>query len=403
MASSVQHMVNERQAQSFRWVLLGLVALTWITTFLVRLTWPPLIPVVVPILHMKMAQAGAYMSAFYLGYVITQIPSGILADRFGTRIIFTLSLIVGGVSTIAMGSIHSFGAGLVLRVICGLAFGVHYAAAARAIIEWFRPEERGRAFGVLYSAPMVGIVLSSLIVVPLNQAWGWRWAFRSTGIIALVIAIVIYNVLKISSAQSTERAPGMFAGFPIVFSNRNVLLPALAGFCTLWVQVGTSTWAFAHIKRLGFNLSTVATTVLIYGLGGVISPFISGWLSDKVGHRKAITILLYVLTIPATLIFGYQTTLVAMIVWGFIFGFISYGPSPHLTIFISEAVERKYVGLANGTGNLIYQIAPVTVPLVTGWALDVTGKFTSVWWILAAGPLLAVFLLLPVDSKRRLA
>lgn len=111
MASSVQHMVNERQAQSFRWVLLGLVALTWITTFLVRLTWPPLIPVVVPILHMKMAQAGAYMSAFYLGYVITQIPSGILADRFGTRIIFTLSLIVGGVSTIAMGSIHSFGAG----------------------------------------------------------------------------------------------------------------------------------------------------------------------------------------------------------------------------------------------------------------------------------------------------
>ena len=110
-----------------------------------------------------------------------------------------------------------------------------------------------------------------------------------------------------------------------------------------------------------------------------------------------------VITIPATITFGYQTAFATMIDWGFVFGFISYGPSPHLTIFISEAVERKYVGLANGTGNLIYQIAPVIVPLVTGWVIDVTGKFTSVWWILAAGPFLAIFLLLPVDSKRRLA
>jgi MFS family permease len=352
---------------------------------------------------MKMSQAGAYMGILYLGYVITQIPGGMLADRFGARIILGISLLIGGIATIAMGSINSFSAGLVLRFIAGLALGADFAAAARAIIEWFRPEERGKAFGALFSGPMVGIMLASVIVVPLNHAWGWRWAFRIVGIIAIVIAIFLYNALKKSAVQRTQESVGMFAGFPIVFSNKNVLLPAVAGFCTLWVQVGTSTWVFTHIKRLGFGMGTVSTIVLLYGLGGVISPFITGWLSDKFGHRKAIAIWVYVLTIPATIIFGYQTTLVTMIVWGFIFGFISYGPNPHLTIFISEAVERKHVGLANGTGNLIYQIAPVTVPVITGWALDVTGKFTSVWWILAAGPLVAIFLLLPVDTKRRLS
>ena len=124
MASSVQHMVSEQQTRAYRWVILTLVVLTWVTTYLIRLTWPPLIPVVVPILHMKMSQAGAYMSTLYLGYVITQIPGGILADRFGARIILGVSLIVGGVATIAMGSINSFGAGLVLRFIAGLALGV---------------------------------------------------------------------------------------------------------------------------------------------------------------------------------------------------------------------------------------------------------------------------------------
>jgi len=398
-----QLMVSEQQKQAYRWVILTLVVLTWVTTYLIRLTWPPLIPFVVPILHMKMSQAGAYMGILYLGYVITQIPGGMLADRFGARIILGVSLVIGGIATIAMGSINSFGAGMVLRFIAGLALGADFAAAARAIMEWFRPEERGKAFGALFSGPMVGIIGSSLIVVPLNRDFGWRWAFRIVGIIAIVIAVFLYNALRKSSVQRTEQAPGMFAGFPIVFSNRNVLLPALAGFCTLWVQVGTSTWVFTHIKRLGFGMGTVSTIVMIYGLGGVISPFISGWLSDKIGHRKTIAIWVYVFTIPATVIFGYQTTLVTMIVWGFVFGFISYMPNPHLTIFISEAVERKHVGLANGTGNLFYQIAPVTVPVITGWALDVTGQFTSVWWILAAGPLVAIFLLLPVDTKRRLS
>jgi len=398
-----QLIVSEQQMQPYRWVVLTLVVLTWITTFLIRLTWPPLIPVVVPILHMKMTQAGAYMSGFYFGYLITQVPGGVLADRFGTRIILTVTLIIGGIATIAMGSINTFGVGLVLRIICGLAFGGDFAAATRAIMEWFRPEERGKAFGVLFSGPVVGIMLASVIVIPLNRAWGWRWAFRSSGIIAFVIAIVIWNAFKVSTARRTERAPGMFAGFPIVFTNRNVLLAAVAGFCTLWVQTGTNTWIFAHIKRLGFGFGTVGIIVLIYGLGGMFAPFTTGWISDKIGHRKAILIVVYLLTIPATVIFGYQTAFAAVLVWGFIFGFISYGPNPHLTIFISEAVERKHVGLANGTGNLIFQIAPIVVPLVTGWALDVTNKFTNVWWIMAAGPLVAIFLVLPIDTKRRLS
>jgi ACS family hexuronate transporter-like MFS transporter len=401
--SAVQPMVDPRQVQAFRWVVLALVVLTWITTFFIRLTWPPLIPVVVPILHMKMTQAGAFMSAFYIGYVITQIPGGLMADRFGARMTLAVTLVIGGISTIAMGSINDFTTGFILRVICGLAFGGDYAAAARVIMEWFRPQERGIAFGAMFTGPMAGIVLSSLIVVPLNQAWGWRWAFRSSGIIAIIIALVIYFVLNIETAKSKEKAPGLFAGFPIVFSNRNVLLPAIAGFCTVWVQMGAATWVFAHIKKLGFAPHTVASVVLIYGIGGILSSIVSGWISDRIGNRKMMVIVVYILTVPATIIFGYQTTLVALIVWGFIFGFISYGPNPHLTIFMSEAVERKYVGLANGTGNLIYQFANVIVPLVTGWSIDVTGNFNAVWWMLAAGPFIAIFLTLPVDQKRRMS
>jgi MFS family permease len=93
-------------------------------------------------------------------------------------------------------------------------------------VEWFRPEERGTAFGAMFTAPMTGIILSSLIVIPLNQAFGWRWAFRISGSISIVIALVIYKLAKVTE-QGARTTEGMFAGFPIVFRNKNVLLTSL--------------------------------------------------------------------------------------------------------------------------------------------------------------------------------
>ena len=85
---------------------------------------------------------------------------------------------------------------------------------------------------------------------------------------------------------------------------------------------------------------------------------------------------------------------------GFIFGFVSYLSNPHLTILISEFAGKKYAGLANGTTNVIFQFAPMIGPYVMGWSIDATGSFTTVWWMMAAGPLVGIFLLLGVNPAK---
>ena len=153
--------VNEQQTDfpPYRWVVLALTSACFLLTFIVRFTWPPLIPVVVPVLNMKMSQAGAFMGAFYLGYVITQIPAGVLADYFGIRFILACSLIVEGLSTFGMGYIGSYESGFALRVVTGLGAGAVFAACARALMEWFAPKQRGTAFGLLLGAPSAGIFI----------------------------------------------------------------------------------------------------------------------------------------------------------------------------------------------------------------------------------------------------
>lgn len=387
------------EAVPYRWVILAMMVGCFVFTFFVRFTWPPLIPVVVPVLGMKMSQAGAYMSAFYLGYVITQIPAGILADRFGVRIILAVSLIIEGISTFAMGYITTYDAGFALRVVTGLGAGAVYAACARSLMEWFPARERGTAFGIMLGAPSAGIVLSSVIVPRLNAVIGWAGAFQAVGIATVIMGVLI--CLMVRSSSMSPPSGSMFGGFAVMFRSRNIVLTALAGFCLMWVELGTATWAIAHVKKLGHTLGAAGSVMMFYGIGGLISPPISGYLSDRIGHRKWILIIALLLIAPITVVFGYQTDLTMLIAMGFLFGFVSYFANPHLTILISEFAGKQWAATANGASNVIFQVASMIGPLVMGWSIDKTGSFETVWWVMAAGPLLAVLLMLPVDAESK--
>ena len=387
---------NEEYSQ-YRWVVLGLMFACFLFTFVARFAWPPLIPVVVPALGMKMTQAGAFMSAFYFGYVITQIPAGILADRFGVRMILAVSLIVEGFSTFGMGYMESYDTGFWLRVVTGLGAGAVFAACARALMEWFPAKERGTAFGIMLAAPSGGIVLSNFIVPALNQSFGWQGAFKAIGIATVILGVAIYLMIRTSEQPKAEN--GILGGFRVLLVNKNIILTALAGFCLMWVELGTATWANAYVKKLGFSLADAGLVMITYGIGGILAPMISGYISDKMGNRKMLLIISYVLIIPLTVCFGYQTTMMMLCLVGFAFGFCSYLANPQLTILISEFAGKDLAATANGCSNFIFQLAPMIGSVVLGWSIDTTGSFNTVWWIMAAGPLVGIFLLIPVGVK----
>ncbi|AEG16237.1 major facilitator superfamily MFS_1 [Desulfofundulus kuznetsovii DSM 6115] len=393
--------VESKEVNRYRWVILILMFSCFLFTFITRFSWPPLIPVVVPVLGMKMTQAGAFMSAFYFGYIITQIPAGVLADRFGVRTILALSLIIEGISTFAMGYMITFDMGFWLRFITGLGAGAVYAACARALMEWFPARERGTAFGIMLAAPSGGIVLSNYIVPALNKSVGWQGAFQAIGLATAAVGILIFILVRTSNEIKSSES--MFGGFRVVFGSKDLIFTALAGFCLMWVELGTATWANAYIKKLGYTVQAAGLVMIFYGIGGVLAPLVSGYISDRIGQRKNILILSYALIIPLTIAFGYQTSITMLSTLGFIFGFCSYLANPHLTVLISEFAGKEWAATANGTANFIFQLAPMIGPVVLGWSIDFTGSFESVWWLMAAGPLLGILLLLPVRPENKRA
>lgn len=390
--------VEDQTLSKYRWVILSLMVASFLLTFISRFTWPPLIPVVAPLFKMSNTQAGAFMTAFYLGYVITQIPAGVLADRLGVRMVLAISLIVEGFATFGMQYMTSYDTGFWLRVITGLGAGAVMSACSRAIAEWFPLKERGTAFGILLAAPSGGIVLSNYIVPALNKSFGWQGVFQVVGIVTAIVGVLILLFVRTSS-DNQQSSASLFGGFKVIFTSRELLLTAVAGFALMWAELGIATWANAYMKtKLGYSVSTAGMVMIFYGIGGVLAPMFSGILSDKIGKRKNILIFSYALQIPLTIIFGYLQSITMLAIMAFFVGFVSYLANPHLNVLVTQFAGKQWAATATGTTNFIFQLASMIGPMVLGWSIDVTGSFSSVWWIMAAGPLLGIFALIPIRS-----
>ena len=127
--------MDKRFAAAVNVVLCG--GLAFFCSFLDRLAWPPVIPLAARELGLTAAQAGGFMSAFFFGYLLTQLPGGMLADRWGTRKVLLYSLVLMGVFTTAIVWMPDFQTGLVLRFLAGIGSGAVLAAAVKGVYDYF--------------------------------------------------------------------------------------------------------------------------------------------------------------------------------------------------------------------------------------------------------------------------
>ena len=109
--------------QSAKWLSLLAVTLAFTFTFLTRFIWSPLMTTVSQEFGLSVMQAGLYMSAFFAGYLITQIPGGMMADKLQPKWVLVVCTVLSGCATAAMALIPGYRLGLVLRIVTGASSG----------------------------------------------------------------------------------------------------------------------------------------------------------------------------------------------------------------------------------------------------------------------------------------
>lgn len=365
-------------------------------------------PLIIRDLGFSATQAGSYMTAFYIGYVVTQLPGGILTDRFGYRKVLLVSFFIMGFFTAAMGMIRTYEYGFFFRVLAGMGSGAIYSASVRAIFDWFPPKGRATAMGFYMTAISFGLSSVNLFVPSIAKNYGWPVAFYAAGALPLIGLGIALLLLKEHSSfkdrQLQTKIPGQFwRDVRSLGKNRNFVLTSIAGFGAMWATWGTATWANTYMNKvLNMSLIEAGFIMSLYGFAGLFCKPLIGILSDLMGgKRKAIQFVVLLLFGPALLWFGSNTNSQLLIFLGPLLGIVAHVYSPVMMTFLSELVQPRMVGTATGLANTAWQLGSLISPLAVGIVIDTTHDYFYAFVVLAMGPALAAILTLFVRENER--
>ncbi|WP_144110260.1 MFS transporter [Paraburkholderia sp. BCC1886] len=280
-----------------RWRRVGLIVfVSYLVAFADRSNIGVAAPLIAHDLGLDLRIIGTLLSAFFWGYVLTQIPGGWIAQRIGPTRVVGCALIVTGIAACLTGLITDLKALLAVRVVLGIAEGVIWPSFAVLFVRWFPGNERGRAVSVAQFAMPASSILMAPIAGWLIDKVHWQAMFVLQGLPAIAMGIVF--MWLISDDPATDRRIGeeerQFimrhrnvdtsenASFATVLRSPVVWLLGVASFCWIMTIFSFGLWMPSLIKQFVANGYTVAgaLTALPF-VAGAISMYFNARLSDQ--------------------------------------------------------------------------------------------------------------------------
>lgn len=172
--------------KNYRWIIVTLLFTGTVINYLDRQVIGLLKPTLEVEFNWSETDFGSLMSAFSFAYAIGLLLSGKFIDKVGTKIGYSVSVIVwsiAGMFHAAARSVMGFG---IARASLGIGEAGNFPAAVKAVSEWFPRKERGLATGIFNSGTAVGSVLALILVPLIMEDYGWKGVFVITGALGFV-------------------------------------------------------------------------------------------------------------------------------------------------------------------------------------------------------------------------
>ena len=160
------------EARRYRWIVLAAGTAAQTSFSAVTIGLPVLGPALRDAYGLSLLQVGLVLDSVWIGTMLTLLPWGLLADRFGERRVLTIGLAGCAAALVGAADARSFTSLLVLLALAGAAGASVNSASGRAVMQWFGSHERGLALGVRQTAiPLGGFVAAvALPVLALDHA-----------------------------------------------------------------------------------------------------------------------------------------------------------------------------------------------------------------------------------------
>ena len=395
----------ETRPSMYRWVVLIACLISFTLTSVDRSTWGPASTFVGDDLGVPLASLGSFATAYYIGYVVSNVLCGIATDLLGGKVILTVSLFGAGGFMFLFGSTTSAAVGIAVQAAVGFFAGADYAAGVRLIATWFPKKLLGLPMGVFTMATSLGTAFANAIVPTLIGSHGWQASYHLFGGISMAVALLLVLLIRtgpLLPAKSTESKRGQGRAVTRLAFNRDFVLLCLAGFGVFWGLYGFVVWANALMTK-GYDVepTTAGFVVAVFAVTAACIKPIVGFVTDKFfGGARKVPIMVIMGGFGVMLvIFGNLSSPTAFMIAAPFLGAFAYAWSPLIVALVPKIVSGAITGTAAGTANGFWQIGSILVPMAVGTVFAATDSFDAAFWTLAMGPFLGILFMIGVREN----
>jgi MFS family permease len=296
------------RSDRYRWIILA-VALLSVTGALGfgRFGYSAILPSMQEGLGLSSAASGSLTSWNLVGYTIMCVVGGLLASRFGPRLVITNGMVLATAGMLVTGLSQGLPMASAGRLLVGVGGGMVNVPAVAMMSTWFPPHRRGLASSVAGSGPSIGFIVSGTVIpfiIASGGAGGWRdaWYFfaGATALLAIVSGVLlrdrpnsgIHHVSDSRAALDWKR---------IWRSGFIWYLGAVYFLFGLGYSISFTFFQRRLIHDLEYTSGEAGTLYMVIGLGSLLCGIIWGGVSDRVGRMRAVAISCFLQAVAAAL------------------------------------------------------------------------------------------------------
>lgn len=416
-------------------VVFGLLTMAYTLAFLHRMSPTVAAADIMQDFQSSAALMGLLASAYFYPYAFMQTPCGMLTDRFGTRTLVSVALVVAAFGCMAFAFASNPTQAFSGRIVVGLGLALILVPANKALSCWFPAKDFVLATSCLLAISTgLGVLLAGTPLAMLTSAFGWRASFAGMALLTLIMGIAVWLFVRDSpkdrglpmpdSLDAQNRSSGLgrqdLPSIPVrqalrlVFFSRDYwtvgIVFALTGavffsFSGLWVGV--------FITEVGgLSRQSMGTLISVTGVLSAAAPILFATMAQRSSSRKSMVVFIAFLTAMICLWGALRNGAwgtVEMCLWTGGLAFVCTAPPGLYFTVIKERFPLSISGTATGLVYTLPMLASALYQPLVGKILDIfrTGPvldavaFQPVLWLycLSTGVAFLAALCMKPDGK----
>ena len=372
---------GQYRVYGYRWVVLSVFMLVNVTIQMLWISYAPITSLAAEYYGVSELAIGVLSMSFMIAFIPLSLPAAWVIDTRGFRVAVGFGVVMMAVFGVARG-LAGANYTLVLLSTIGIAIGQPFLLDAwtKVPANWFAPDQRATAVGLVTLASMLGVALGMVLTPILADMMSIATLQLVYGLLAAATSVA-FLVLARERPATPPCPPGMderalmLDGLKHALRVRPFLVMLGVAFIVMGAFNGVTTWVEQIIHPRGFSPTEAGVMGALMLVAGIVGAVVLSALSDRRGKRVRFLVIALVATVPGMLGIAFVSSIWLLYAFAAVLGFFLVAVLPIGMQYAAEITNPTPEGTSNGLIQLCGQVSVVYVYLMAALR-TADGSFT---------------------------